>query len=111
MSDVTCMLNTLQPGDAKAADELLPLACEELCLPAPRRLLREVPDPTLQATALVHEACVGAGRVQQVSPIAGLPPYSKRTKDQQDSQPHEDKGAEKKPVLDPLWCSHRHNMA
>jgi RNA polymerase sigma factor (TIGR02999 family) len=56
MTDVTRILNAIERGDAKAADELLPLVYEELRLLAAQRLSREPPGQTLQATALVHEA-------------------------------------------------------
>ena len=56
MSDVTHILNAIEQGDAKAADELLPLVYEELRLLAAQKLSREPPGQTLQATALVHEA-------------------------------------------------------
>jgi RNA polymerase sigma factor (TIGR02999 family) len=56
MSDVTRILNAIEQGDLKATDELLPLVYEELRLLAARRLSRESPGQTLQATALVHEA-------------------------------------------------------
>jgi len=56
MSDVTRILNAIERGDAKAADELLPLVYEELRLLAAQKLSQEKPGQTLQATALVHEA-------------------------------------------------------
>lgn len=56
MSDVTRILNAIERGDAKAADELLPLVYEELRLLAAQKLSHEPPGQTLQATALVHEA-------------------------------------------------------
>jgi RNA polymerase sigma factor (TIGR02999 family) len=56
MSDVTRILNAIEQGDAKAADELLPLVYEQLRLLAAQKLSREPPGQTLQATALVHEA-------------------------------------------------------
>lgn len=56
MSDVTRMLNAIEGGDAKAADQLLPLVYEELRVLAAQKLSREKPGQTLQATALVHEA-------------------------------------------------------
>jgi RNA polymerase sigma factor (TIGR02999 family) len=58
MSDVTRILNAVERGDAKAADELLPVIYEELRLLAAQKLSREAPGQTLQATALVHEAYV-----------------------------------------------------
>jgi len=51
-------LNAIEQGDAKAADELLPLVYEELRLLAAQKLSREKPGQTLQATALVHEAYI-----------------------------------------------------
>jgi RNA polymerase sigma factor (TIGR02999 family) len=56
MSDITRILNAIEQGDPKAADELLPLLYEELRLLAARKLSHEPPGQTLQATALVHEA-------------------------------------------------------
>ncbi len=58
MSDVTRILNAIEQGDAKAADELLPLVYEELRLLAAQKLSQEKPGQTLQATALVHEAYI-----------------------------------------------------
>jgi RNA polymerase sigma factor (TIGR02999 family) len=58
MSDVTRILNAIERGDAKAADELLPLVYEELRHLAARKLSQEKPGQTLQATALVHEAYI-----------------------------------------------------
>jgi RNA polymerase sigma factor (TIGR02999 family) len=43
-------------GDADVAQRLLPLVYHELRALASRRLVREAPGQTLQATALVHEA-------------------------------------------------------
>jgi RNA polymerase sigma factor (TIGR02999 family) len=56
MSDVTSLLNALQPDDPAAAAELLPLVYDDLRRLAARRLAREAPGQTLQPTALVHEA-------------------------------------------------------
>ena len=56
MSDVTRILNAIEQGDARAADELLPSVYEELRLLAARKMSQEPPGQTLQATALVHEA-------------------------------------------------------
>jgi len=58
MSDVTRILNAIEQGDPKAADELLPLVYEELRLLAAQKLSHEPPGQTLQATALVHEAYI-----------------------------------------------------
>ncbi|KPL21842.1 MAG: RNA polymerase subunit sigma [Phycisphaerae bacterium SM1_79] len=56
MTDVTRILNAIEKGDAKAADELLPLVYEELRILAAQKMAKELPGQTLQATALVHEA-------------------------------------------------------
>ena len=56
MNDVTRVLQSIEQGDPKAADELLPLVYEELRKLASWRMAREAPGQTLQATALVHEA-------------------------------------------------------
>jgi len=52
MSDVTRILNAIEGGDGRAADELLPLVYEELRLLAAQKLSQEPPGQTLQATAL-----------------------------------------------------------
>ena len=56
MSDVTRILNRVQQGDEKAAEELLPLVYEELRKLAAARMAQEQAGQTLQPTALVHEA-------------------------------------------------------
>ena len=56
MSEVTRILNAIERGNAKAAEDLLPLVYEELRILASQKLSREPPGQTLQATALVHEA-------------------------------------------------------
>ena len=56
MTDVTRILNAIEGGDPKAANELLPLVYEELRLLAAQKMAQEKPGQTLQATALVHEA-------------------------------------------------------
>jgi len=58
MTDVTRILNAIEQGDTKAADELLPLVYEELYLLATQKMSQETPGQTLQATALVHEAYI-----------------------------------------------------
>jgi RNA polymerase sigma factor (TIGR02999 family) len=50
------MLDAVERGDARAAEELLPLVYDELRRLAAWRLANEQPGQTLQATALVHEA-------------------------------------------------------
>jgi RNA polymerase sigma factor (TIGR02999 family) len=56
MSDLAQILNALEQGDPKAAEQLLPLVYDELRALAAQQLAREKPGQTLQATALVHEA-------------------------------------------------------
>src|SRR5690349_9119240 len=56
MNDLTRILSAIEQGDEQAAGQLLPLVYEELRRLAARRLAREKPGQTLQATALVHEA-------------------------------------------------------
>ncbi len=58
MTDVTRILDAIERGNAKAANELLPVVYEELRLLAAQRMSLEHPGQTLQATALVHEAYV-----------------------------------------------------
>ena len=54
MSDITRILNSIEQGDPRAADELLPLIYAELRRLAAAKMAREQPEHTLQATALVH---------------------------------------------------------
>ena len=56
MSEVTQILDRVQHGDLKAAEELLPLVYDELRKLAAVKMAQETPGQTLQATALVHEA-------------------------------------------------------
>ena len=73
MNDVTRILSAIEQGDPKAAEALLPLVYEELRTLAARRLAKEKPGQTLQATALVHEAylrLVGSPR-EEISGPAG----------------------------------------
>jgi RNA polymerase sigma factor (TIGR02999 family) len=56
MNDVTRILSSIEQGDPKAAEELLPLVYQGLRQLAAKRLAQEKPGHTLQATALVHEA-------------------------------------------------------
>src|SRR5258706_16404092 len=64
MSDVTRILDAIQQGDPRAAEELLPLVYEELRRLAAHKMSHEASGQTLQPTALVHEAwlrLVGSG--------------------------------------------------
>jgi RNA polymerase sigma factor (TIGR02999 family) len=56
INDVTQILQAVQKGDPKAADELLPLVYDELRKLAAAKMAREAAGHTLQPTALVHEA-------------------------------------------------------
>ena len=56
MSDATHILDRVQQGDPKAAEELLPLVYNELRKLAAQKMANEVPGQTFQPTALVHEA-------------------------------------------------------
>ena len=53
---MTRILESIEHGDPKAADELLPLVYGELRKLAASKMARESPNQTLQPTALVHEA-------------------------------------------------------
>jgi RNA polymerase sigma factor (TIGR02999 family) len=56
VSDVTRVLEAIQQGDPKAADQLLPLVYQELRKLAAHKMANETASHTLQPTALVHEA-------------------------------------------------------
>jgi RNA polymerase sigma factor (TIGR02999 family) len=56
MNDITRILRAIEHGDARAAEQLLPLVYDELRRLAAAKMARERPDHTLDATALVHEA-------------------------------------------------------
>ena len=56
VSEVTRMLEAVQQGDPKAAEELLPLVYEDLRKLAAHKMASQPPGQTLQPTALVHEA-------------------------------------------------------
>jgi RNA polymerase sigma factor (TIGR02999 family) len=61
VSDLTRLLEKIDHGDPKAADELLPLVYAELRRLAAQKMAREAPGHTLQPTALVHEAWLRIG--------------------------------------------------
>ena len=65
VSEVTRMLEAIQQGDPKAAEELLPLVYDELRRLAAHKMANEAPGQTLQPTALVHEAWLRLGGDQQ----------------------------------------------
>jgi RNA polymerase sigma factor (TIGR02999 family) len=56
VSDITRILSRVEQGEAKAAEELVPLVYEELRKIAAARMAEQGPGQTLQPTALVHEA-------------------------------------------------------
>src|SRR6202162_2228557 len=58
MSEFTQILNAIEQGDPQAADQLLPLVCDELRKLAAQKMAQEKPGQTLQATALVHDAYI-----------------------------------------------------
>lgn len=67
MNEVTHILDRVQQGDPKAAEELLPLVYDELRRLAAQKMAYEAPGQTLQPTALVHEVwlkLVGPGPQQ-----------------------------------------------
>jgi len=61
VGDVTQILDALRGGDREANDRLLEAVYDELRWLAARKLAREKPGQTLQATALVHEAWLRLG--------------------------------------------------
>ena len=67
MSDVTRILSAIEQGDAKAAEQLLPLVYDELRRLAAQKMAQEKPGQTLQATALVHEAYIRLVDVERLS--------------------------------------------
>jgi RNA polymerase sigma factor (TIGR02999 family) len=64
VGDLTLILNAVQQGDLKAAEELLPLLYDELRKLAAQKMSREAPGQTLQPTALVHEAWLRLTRTE-----------------------------------------------
>jgi len=65
VSEVTLILDRVQQGDPKAAEELLPLVYDELRRLAAAKMAQQPPGQTLQGTALVHEAylkLIGSGK-------------------------------------------------
>lgn len=56
MSEVTQILSAIERGDPHATEQLLPLVYDQLRALAAKKMAREAPGHTLEATALVHEA-------------------------------------------------------
>jgi RNA polymerase sigma factor (TIGR02999 family) len=67
MDGVTQILASIEQGDPRAAEQLLPLVYDELRKLAAVRMAAESPDQTLQATALVHEAYLRLVDVKRAS--------------------------------------------
>jgi RNA polymerase sigma factor (TIGR02999 family) len=61
VSEVTRILDRVQQGDARAAEELLPMVYDELRKLATYKMAGEASGQTLQPTALVHEAWLRLG--------------------------------------------------
>lgn len=57
-NDVTRLLQQIDDGNARAANELLPMIYDHLRLIASQKLRNEPAGQTLQGTALVHEAYI-----------------------------------------------------
>jgi len=58
MSDVIRILSQIEQGDPQAAEKLLPLVYDELRKLAAAKMAQKNPRQTLQATAMVHDACI-----------------------------------------------------
>ena len=65
VSDITRLLQRMESGDPDAPAELLSLVYTELHALAARKMARERPGQTIQATVLVHEAWYRLGGNQQ----------------------------------------------
>src|SRR5262245_25577126 len=66
MPEITRILSAMEHGEPHAAAQLLPLVYDQLRRLAARKLARETPGQTLQATALVHEAYLRLVDVERV---------------------------------------------
>lgn len=65
MSELTKLLNLIESGDTAASNDLMRLVYGELRQLAAQKMAREAPGQTLQATALVHEAWLRLGGLEQ----------------------------------------------
>jgi RNA polymerase sigma factor (TIGR02999 family) len=65
VSDITLILQRMENGDPDAPAELLSVVYAELRALAARKMAREQPGQTIQATVLVHEAWYRLGGDQQ----------------------------------------------
>src|SRR5437762_13753085 len=61
MSQVASILQAIEHGDGRAAENLLPLVYHELRRLAAQKMANEAAGHTLQPTALVHEAWMRLG--------------------------------------------------
>ena len=68
-SEVSRLLEAVGQGDPEAARDLLPVVYDELRRLAAQRLAHEKPGQTFEATALVHEAYLRAGRQRPRAPL------------------------------------------
>jgi RNA polymerase sigma factor (TIGR02999 family) len=66
MSEVTQVLSALAQGDQRASEQFLSLVYDQLRQLAARKMAREAPGQTLEATALVHEAYLRLVDVEQL---------------------------------------------
>ncbi|MES2569635.1 MAG: ECF-type sigma factor [Verrucomicrobiota bacterium] len=64
MNEATCLLQAIQEGDPHAAEAFLALVYRELRGLASAKMGREQPGQTLQPTALVHEAWLRIGGIE-----------------------------------------------
>ncbi len=65
VDDIDVLLERIERGDRRAGDQLLPLVYDELRKLAAWQMARGGPSPTLQPTALVHEAWLRLGGDRQ----------------------------------------------
>jgi RNA polymerase sigma factor (TIGR02999 family) len=65
MTDITRILSTIEQGDPRAAEQLLPVLYDELRRLAAQEIVRQKPGQTLQPTALVHEAYLRLVELEQ----------------------------------------------
>jgi RNA polymerase sigma factor (TIGR02999 family) len=65
VTEVTRILESIQHGEGKGADQLLALVYDELRRVAAHKMAHEAPGHTLQPTALVHEAWLRLGGDRQ----------------------------------------------
>lgn len=74
MSEVTRILSSIERGDPRAAERLLPLVYEELRMLAAHRLTHEAPGQTLPAAALVKLRFFAGLTMDQAAQALGIAP-------------------------------------